>query len=75
MALLRAELDGVTRNADRVPLYTKALATLQVYEELAKAQHEAARGTEYALLKVRARRLEVEIALENAKANRGRGGR
>lgn len=74
LALLKAEVEANPK-ADRVALYTQAVDSLKQFEEIAKAQHAAGRGTEYATLKVRAKRLEVEIALENAKANSGRGGR
>ncbi len=67
MALLRAEVEATERAAERVPLYTTALGSLAEFEAIAKGRFEAARGTELAVLKVRAKRLEVEIALERAK--------
>jgi hypothetical protein len=42
------------------------LDSLKEYEELAKATFEAARGTELNILKIKARRLEIEIILEQA---------
>jgi outer membrane protein TolC len=66
MALLKAEVEA--NLADRIPLYTQAVDSLKQYEALAKAQHEAGRGSEYAMLRVRAKRLEVEVLLEKAKA-------
>ncbi len=66
--LLRAELDAAEKGADRVALYEKAVDSLRKYEELARAQVAAGRATEAAVLKVKARRLEAEIELEQAKA-------
>jgi hypothetical protein len=56
LALLRAELEAAEKDADRVPLYAKAAESLREYEALAVAQHQAGCGTEYATLKVRAKR-------------------
>ncbi|MBN9523366.1 hypothetical protein J0H58_33445 [bacterium] len=67
MTLLRAEAEAAEKEADRVPLYTKALDSLAGFEALAKARFEAGRGSELSVLKVRAKRLEVEISLERAK--------
>jgi RNA polymerase sigma factor (sigma-70 family) len=68
MALLKAELEVAEKESDRVALYKQTLDALTEYEKLARAQKEAARGTESTVLRVKARRLEVEICLEQAKA-------
>ena len=67
MTLLQAELDAAEKESERIALYMKALDSLKVYAELAKARFEAGRGTELAVLKVKAKRLEIEIQLEQAK--------
>jgi hypothetical protein len=68
MTLLKAELEVAEKESDRITLYTKAIDSLKEYEKLAKARVEAARGTELAVLKIKARRLELEIQLERAKS-------
>jgi hypothetical protein len=72
MALLTAELDAAGKDADRVALYQQTLGSLRVLEEVARARVEAGRGTTHAVLRVKARRLEVEIRLEQAKARGAR---
>ncbi|MDB5388078.1 MAG: hypothetical protein JWM11_3724 [Planctomycetaceae bacterium] len=67
MSLLSAELESAKDESGRITLYKQALDTLKQYEELAKKQLEFSRGTELRLLQVKARRLEVEILLEQAK--------
>ncbi len=67
MALLTAELDAAESGAERISLYQKAVSTLKAYEELARAQKEAARATELSMLRIKARRLEVEIQFERAR--------
>jgi outer membrane protein TolC len=66
--LLKAELDAAEKVADRVTLYKKALDSLKAYEALAKNQFAAGRATELPILKIRAARLEAEIALERLDA-------
>lgn len=73
MALLKAELEVAEKESDRIALYKQALDLLKGYEEIAKARQAAARGTELAVLKVKARRLEVEILLEQAKIKEAKG--
>jgi len=68
LLLLEAELDAAEKESDRVALYEKAIAALKEYEKWATARVEGGRGTQAAVLKIKARRLEVEIALERAKA-------
>ncbi|MGZ3303851.1 MAG: hypothetical protein ACXVBG_23505 [Isosphaeraceae bacterium] len=70
MSLLKAEIDATEKTADRIPLYTRTVDSLKQFEEIAKARVEAGRGSEYALLRVRAKRLEVEVLLEQAKEAR-----
>jgi len=67
MTLLKAELEAAETESDRIALYKKALEDLKACEQLAKDQFAAARATELPLHKVKARRLEIEIALEQAK--------
>ena len=67
MALLEAELDSAETNSERLSLYKKTVDSLRQLEGLAKAQKEAARGTELSLLRIKAKRLEVEIRLERSK--------
>jgi hypothetical protein len=66
ITLLKAEVEAAPK-ADHIPLYTQAVASLKQFEDIAKSQHEAGRGTEYSLLRVRSKRLEVEVLLEKAK--------
>jgi RNA polymerase sigma factor (sigma-70 family) len=65
--LLRAELEIVEQEADRVALYEKALESMKQLERLAVARKAAARGTELDVLRARAKRLEIEIALAKYK--------
>ncbi|MBI1323154.1 hypothetical protein GC170_08195 [bacterium] len=67
MALLEAELDAAETDSERLVLYKKTVDSLKELEALAKAQKEAARGTELSLLRIKAKRLEVEIRLERSK--------
>jgi outer membrane protein TolC len=67
MLLLKAELDAAEKESDRIALYQKTIDTLKEYEERANAQVKAGRGTAAVGLKIKARRLEVEIQLEQAK--------
>lgn len=66
MTLLNAELDAAEQESDRIALYKEALDSLKQYEALAKAAKEAAKATELDKLAIKARRLEVEIWLEQA---------
>ncbi|MCE9564114.1 MAG: hypothetical protein K8U57_18885 [Planctomycetes bacterium] len=67
IALHKAQLDAAEKPSDRLIIYKWVLESLQELEELAKARKVAARGTELAVLQVRAKRLEIEIALEQEK--------
>lgn len=66
--LFQAELDAAETDAGRIKLYEGLVATMKDYEELAIARKMAAQGTHVAVLKVKARRLQAEIALERLKA-------
>jgi outer membrane protein TolC len=68
MMLLKAELDVAVKDSDRITLYKKCLDALKEYEEVANARMQVGKGTAVAVLKIKAMRLEVEIALEQAKA-------
>lgn len=63
MTLLEAELAVAEKETDRVALYKKTLESLKELEQLAQARKAAAQGTELDVLKAKAKRLEVEIAL------------
>jgi hypothetical protein len=67
LRLLKAELEAAEKEAGRIARYKNVLDDLTAYEDLAKDHFERGRGTEHAVLKVRARRLEVEIQLEQAR--------
>jgi outer membrane protein TolC len=71
--LLNARLDLAEKAADRVALYEGTVAVLKSYEEVAKGRVESGRGTAAAALRIRARRLEVEIRLEQAKIREAKG--
>jgi hypothetical protein len=75
MLLLRAELDAAETEAERVTLYQKAVDAMKTFEGLARAQREAGLGTQAAVLRLRASRLEVEIQLEQAKMKVAKEGR
>lgn len=67
MTLLKAELDAAEKESAHIALYKEALDSLKQYEAMAKAALEAARGTNLDRLAIKARRLEVEILLEQTK--------
>jgi hypothetical protein len=64
MTLLAAELELTEKEADRITLYKMALLQLTQYYETARSFLRAGRGTELDVLRVDAKRLEIEIALE-----------
>jgi outer membrane protein TolC len=68
MMLLKAELDVAEKDSDRITLYKKGVDALKEYEDFAKMMKSVGKGTGAAVLKIKAMRLEVEIALEQAKA-------
>jgi hypothetical protein len=66
--LVRAQVDAAEVDLDRIKFYERYVEAMQEFEEMARARKEAARGTEVAVLKAKACRLEAEIALEQLKA-------
>jgi hypothetical protein len=68
LLLLQAELEVTEEGADRIALYRGAVESLKQYEEAAQREVDRARGTRAAVLRIKARRLEVEIQLEQAEA-------
>ncbi len=67
--LIAAELEAAETEAERVELYKNLVAVLKQQESLADQRVKATRGTMVSVLKVKAKRLEAEIHLEQAKAN------
>lgn len=67
MLLLRARLDAAGKESDRIELYENAIKLLTQTEKVAQGHIAPGRGSETAVLKIRARRLDVEIQLEQAK--------
>jgi membrane fusion protein (multidrug efflux system) len=65
--VFEAELAAAEKESERIRLYKNFLDVLKEYEDLARQRVKAARGTEASVLKVKARRLEAEIHLEQAK--------
>jgi hypothetical protein len=68
LLLLDAKLEFAEKDSDRIAIYEKMLAVLKGYEQWAGARVQSAHGTGAAALKIKARRLEAEIRLEQAKA-------
>ncbi len=66
--VFEAELAAAEKGPDRIRLYKGLVDVLKEFEEVANQRVKTARGTEAALLKVKARRLEAEIHLEQATA-------
>ena len=67
ITLLKAELDAAEKEPDRVALYKEALDSLKQYEAMAQAALDVGRATNLDRLAIKAKRLEVEIMLEQAK--------
>jgi membrane fusion protein (multidrug efflux system) len=65
-----AELDAAEKEPDRITVLKSLVKVLKEYEEITKARKVSAEGTEVAVLKVKARRLEAEIRLEQAQGQR-----
>lgn len=59
-----AELDAAEKESDRITVLKSLVEALKDLEEIAKSRKRAAEGTEAAVLKAKARRLEAEIRLE-----------
>jgi membrane fusion protein (multidrug efflux system) len=65
--LFQAELDAAEKQSDRLTLYKNLVEELKQYEKIAHAKVEAGQGLKTSVLKIKARRLEAEIHLEQAK--------
>ncbi|OWK42003.1 hypothetical protein [Fimbriiglobus ruber] len=70
--LLKAKLDAAEKDAERIEIYERTVSVLKASEETAKARLQSGRGTAAAVIKIKARRLEVEVLLEQAKAKRAK---
>jgi hypothetical protein len=68
LLLVRAQVDAAEADSDRIKFYETYVAAMQQFEEMARAQLEAARGTKVTVLRAKANRLEAEIAIERLKA-------
>jgi hypothetical protein len=69
-----AELDAAEKESDRIAILKNLVEVLKDLEETAKARKRSAEGTEAAVLKAKARRLEAEIRLERVRAqSQGQG--
>jgi hypothetical protein len=68
LLLLEAKLDVAEKESDRIALYKNMVDVLKQYEALADGRVKFAQETHAVALKIKARRLEVEIQLEQAKA-------
>jgi len=68
LLLLKAELDAAEKESDRITLYKNFVDVLKKYEEWAEQRKAGGRVPEATVLNVKARRLEAEILLEQAKA-------
>jgi hypothetical protein len=66
--LLNAELDAAEGDADRIKLLEEYVGTAKGLEAMVDAQRQAAVVNYASVLKTKSRRLEAEIALEQAKA-------
>jgi membrane fusion protein (multidrug efflux system) len=67
LLVLKAELDAAEKQSDRITLYKNFVDVMKRIEEVAHGRYVNARGTHAAFLKIKARRLEAEIHLEQAK--------
>jgi hypothetical protein len=70
MNLLKAELETAEKKPDRITLYKEAIESIKDFEALAKDRMLRGTGTALASLKVKAARLEIEIALEKVKGGK-----
>jgi hypothetical protein len=68
LLLLGAEIEAAEKPDDRIKLYEAAIAGLTDLEKIAQAQLEAGRASQLPLMKLKAKRLELAIALERTKA-------
>jgi outer membrane protein TolC len=74
LLLLQAELGAVENEADQIALYKKAIDSLKEYEASANNQVNTGRSSATTVLRIKARRLELEIQLGQAKAKRAKPG-
>jgi len=74
MLLLKARLNAAEKESERITLYQQTVEVLKKCEELANTRAQAGRGGHAAVLKTKARRLEVEILLEQAKIKQTKEG-
>ncbi|AMV27882.1 hypothetical protein VT84_25995 [Gemmata sp. SH-PL17] len=72
---LTAELEAAEKPADRITLYKNIVDVLKEYEQWANARVEAARGIAATALKIKARRLDAEIHLEQASTRDAKEGK
>jgi hypothetical protein len=75
LLLLKAELDAAEKESERITLYERTVEVLNQSEKVASSRAQTGRGSQAAVLKIKARRLEAEIELERAKAREGKGGK
>jgi outer membrane protein TolC len=73
--LLTAELDFAEKESERIALYAKAVEVLKKCEKVAEANFAVGRDNMAPVLRIKARRLEVEIQLERAKIREAKGGK
>ena len=71
--LFQARLDSAEKQSDRLTLYKNLVEELKQFEKIAQSRVEAAQGSVASVLKVKARRLEAEIHLEEAKPEESNG--
>jgi membrane fusion protein (multidrug efflux system) len=67
--VFEAELEAAEKQSDRIALYKNLVQVLTEFEAVATQRVDAAQWTKVSVLKVKARRLDAEIRLEQAKAN------
>jgi outer membrane protein TolC len=75
MLLLKASLDATEKESDRITLYERTVEALNQLEKVANALAQTGQGSQTAVLKIKARRLEVEIQLERARAREAKSGK
>jgi hypothetical protein len=75
MLFLQAELDAAEKESERVTLFKRAVETLSQYEKSAQRDFQGGRATNAPILRIKARRLEVEIQLEQAKIKEAKEGK
>jgi hypothetical protein len=68
LLLAKAKLDATEQDSDRIPLYQEIVNVLKQYEQSAEEMAKATGGSYASVLRIKARRLEAEIQLEQAKA-------